>query len=98
MGERGADDDPVFDPFNYSDKMNLKLQHWALAAGVNKRITFHSARHTFALLLLEQSTDIYTVSKLLGHTDVRTTQIYAHILDEKKRSAIGKIPSVFGKE
>ena len=98
MGERGEDDDPVFDPFNYSDKMNLKLQHWALAAGVNKRITFHSARHTFALLLLEQSTDIYTVSKLLGHTDVRTTQIYAHILDEKKRSAIEKIPSVFGKE
>lgn len=95
IGERGKDTDLVFYPFHYSDKMNLKLQHWALASGVNKRITFHSARHTFALLLLDQSTDIYTVSKLLGHTDVKTTQIYAHILDEKKRSAIESLPSLF---
>jgi site-specific recombinase XerD len=94
MGERGKDSDLVFSPFHYSDKMNLKLQHWALSAGVNKRITFHSARHTFALLLLEQSTDIYTVSKLLGHRDVRTTQRYAHILDDKKRQAIDRIPSL----
>lgn len=95
MGEQRESTDLVFSPFHYSDKMNLKLQQWALESGVSKHITFHSARHTFALLLLDQSTDIYTVSRLLGHTDVRTTQIYAHILDEKKRDAISNLPSLY---
>ena len=96
LGDRGThkDSDPVFQNFYYSDKMNFALREWAHASGVNKHITFHSARHTFALLLLDQSTDIYTVSKLLGHTDVKTTQIYAHILDQKKREAVQKLPKI----
>lgn len=87
----------VFDGFNYAH-MSKKLQEWAKAAGVRKPITYHSSRHTFALLLLDQSTDIYTVSKLLGHTDVKTTQIYAHILDKKKQEAIASLPSILDKE
>ena len=48
---------------------------------------FHVARHSFASLLLENGVDIYTIKDLMGHTNVRTTQIYTHIVNEKKEKA-----------
>ena len=50
-------------------------------------ISFHTARHTFATLQLENGTDIFVVKGMLGHTNVKTTQIYAHIVDKSKRNA-----------
>lgn len=50
-------------------------------------ISFHCARHSYATLQLAGGTDIYTVSKMLGHTNVRTTQVYAKVVDEKKEKA-----------
>lgn len=70
------------------------LHKWVKAAGINKNITFHSSRHTYATLLLYYGADIYTVSKLLGHTNVKTTQIYAKIVDESKRKAVNLIPDI----
>ncbi|MFR5980218.1 MAG: tyrosine-type recombinase/integrase [Alistipes shahii] len=57
-------------------------------------MTYHVSRHTFATLLITYKTDIYTVSKLLGHTNIQTTQIYAKIIDEKKREAVDLIPEI----
>lgn len=93
MGERGDADSLVFAGFKY-ERISKKLQTWAKTAWIDKPLTYHCCRHTFALLLLDQSTDIYTVSKLLGHTDVKTTQLYAHILDKKKQAAIASLPSI----
>ena len=50
-------------------------------------ITFHLARHSFASLLLENGVDIYTIKSLMGHTNVRTMQIYTHIVNEQKEKA-----------
>ena len=51
----------------------------------------HHIRHTYATLQLAHGTDIYTVSKMLGHTNVKTTQIYAKVIDEKKEKAANAI-------
>jgi site-specific recombinase XerD len=74
--------------------VNNELLKWVQAAGIKKKITFHCARHTFATLQLTVGTDLYTLSKLLGHTDIKTTQIYANIIDEKKREAVNRIPDI----
>jgi hypothetical protein len=50
-------------------------------------VTFHCGRHSFASLLLENGVDIYTIKDLMGHTNVRTTQIYTHIVNEQKEKA-----------
>lgn len=70
------------------------LDKWAKAAGIEKHVTFHMSRHTCATLLLYFGADIYTVSKILGHTSIQTTQIYAKVADEMKRTAVNNIPTI----
>ncbi len=81
----------VFKGLKYSAYKNIHLKQWVLKAGITKNITFHNFRHTFATLLINKGTDLYTVSKMLGHKDLKTTQIYAKIVDEAKREAANKI-------
>ena len=96
MPERG-EDDPNEKVFKLNRQtINENLQSWAEAAGItNKKVTFHTSRHTFATMLLTLGADIYTVSKLLGHTSVKTTQIYAKIIDQKKDDAVSLVDSIF---
>jgi integrase len=70
---------------------NQALKGWVLAAGIKKRVTFHVGRHTNATLLLSLGVPIETVSKLLGHSDIQTTQIYAKVIDKNKRAAVSKL-------
>lgn len=66
-----------------------------VAAGIRKNISFHSARHTFAVNLLAKSKNVYDVSKLLGHTDIKTTQIYLDILPDKQIEAADMVDEIF---
>jgi integrase len=91
LGERKNATDKVFDGLEYSAYQNKFLHEWIKAAGITKDITFHCFRHTFATLQLSKGTDIYTVSKLLGHRELKTTQVYAKIIDETKRRAADSI-------
>lgn len=94
LGERGSDDDKVFKGFYYSSYVLVELKSWAVRCGITKPITFHSGRHTFATLMLDLGTDLFTVQKLLGHKEVKTTLVYAHIMDKKKQEAVSKIPNI----
>jgi site-specific recombinase XerD len=71
-----------------------RLQKWVTRADLDKHIGWHTARHTFAVLSLESGAEIYTVSKLLGHTSIKTTQIYAKATDKMKREAVNALPEV----
>lgn len=73
---------------------DVRLKVIIKKAGIDKNVTFHVARHTFATLTLTYGADLYTVSKLLGHANVKTTQIYAKIVDENKRKAVNLIPKI----
>lgn len=70
------------------------IHNWVGRSGIDKHITFHCARHTYATLLLTYGANLYTVSSLLGHTNVQTTQIYAKIVDENKRKTVDLIPDI----
>jgi integrase len=72
----------------------IVLKQWAKKAGINKNLSSHVARHTFATLALTNGVDLYTVSKLLGHRDIATTQIYAKIIDKKKEEAVDMLPAL----
>ncbi len=91
LGAAGKATDTVFTSLHYSAHTNQHLFKWLVKAGINKDITFHCFRHTFATLQLSKGTDIYTVSKMLGHRELKTTQIYAKIIDQTKREAANKI-------
>ena len=97
LPERGdaKEDDRVY---NLSaNEYNRVLKTWAKAAGIDKNVTFHMARHTNATLLLSLEVPIETVSKLLGHADIKTTQIYAKVIDKSKRDAVDKLDGLTGK-
>jgi len=94
LGERGDPNDFVFPKQSYDSTVNLVIENWLLRAGIRKKITFHCARHTFAVMQLTLGTDIYTVSKLLGHRNLATTEVYAKIIDQKKKEAVERIPDI----
>lgn len=85
-------DDHVFD---LPSAINQLIKPWAKAAGISKRFTFHTARHTFATMMLTLGADLYTVSKLLGHTSVKMTQVYAKIINQKKDDAVNLVNGLF---
>ncbi len=86
-GEPRNPEQLVFEDLPNPSWISKPLERWIKSAGITRRITFHCFRHTYATLQLSGGTDIYTVSKMLGHTNVKTTQVYAKVVDEKKQKA-----------
>jgi integrase len=91
LGERGNSGESVFPNLRYSNMIVVYLGRWLIAAGIGKSLTFHAFRRTFATAQITLGSDLYTVQKMLGHSDIRQTQIYAALVDEKKREAANRI-------
>ena len=88
---------PVFSGLPSLPTINRILKDWAKCAGIDKHITYHTSRHTFGTLMMTVGADLYTTCKLMGHSDVRTTQIYAKIVDSKKIEAVNLVDRMFEK-
>lgn len=91
LGTRSEPNEKVFTGLKYSAYANKYLKQWVANAGISKNITFHCFRHTFATLQLSLGTDIFTVSKMLGHKELKTTQVYTKVVDKAKREAADRI-------
>ena len=78
-----------------STTVEVLLEEWMKEAGIQKHITYHCSRHTAATLLLTLGADLYTVSKILGHSSIKMTEVYAKIVDKKKEEAINLIDGMF---
>lgn len=97
LPERGgaSNDTLVFGNLPNALGINRGIKEWAKQAGIEKDICFHVSRHTFATTLLTLGADLYTTSKLLGHTQISTTQIYADIVGKKKADAVNVLGKAF---
>lgn len=89
-GERGEPEENVFKGLKHH-VIQKNLKPWIEAAGITKHITFHCFRHTYATLQVSAGTDIYIISKMLTHSNVTVTQVYADVVNEKKQEAANKI-------
>lgn len=98
MGERGNAKltDHVFTFPKADNYWNTIVKAWVKSAEIKKTIpvTFHVARHTFAVMAIRKGVDLYTLSKLLGHTQIKTTEIYADVINETKEEAVNLLDSV----
>ena len=85
----------VFESLPNDTNLTAHLKAWAAKAGISKTVTYHTSRHTFATMLLTLGADLYTVSKLLGHSQIKNTQIYAEIINRRKDDAVNLADKVF---
>jgi len=86
-------------PVNSNQKMNAYLKEIATLARINKTLTFHLARHTFATTItLANGVPIESVSEMLGHKSIRTTQIYAKVIDQKVSEDMSKLETFLSKK
>ncbi|MFZ4106786.1 site-specific integrase [Flavobacterium sp.] len=91
LEERKNPKDKVFSGLIYSAHKNKQIKSWVKSAGIDKEITFHCFRHTFATILLSKGVSIYVISKLLLHKNIKTTAVYAKVIDKDKMEAVNKI-------
>ena len=83
-GERPDDDERlVFEGLTDVSWISIPLKAWIEASGIKKHVTFHCFRHTFGTLLMSAGIPIESISKMMGHTNIRTTQTYAKVTDDK---------------
>ncbi len=94
LGVEGNSDDRVFTGLRFNAYWNLQLREWMMKAGITKHITWHCARVTHATILISEGADLYVVKEILGHADIRTTEIYARVIGKRIKDAVNLIPSI----
>ena len=94
LGEREDADNKIFPDLKTGVWQNFKIKQWVLEAGITKKVSFHTARHSFATIMLQKGAPITVISSLLGHKDLKTTQIYAKIVDSSKVDALSKLNTI----
>ncbi|MCQ4139848.1 site-specific integrase [Chryseobacterium sp. EO14] len=81
----------VFKLSEHTCSINRTFKKLIKLTNIKKKVHFHCGRHTFATLLVSKGTDIFTISKLMGHSDIKSTMIYAKVIDEKKEKAVNSM-------
>lgn len=94
LNDIDKENDYIFNLPKQRRTIEYQLKAICELAGITKHITYHCSRHTFATILLSSGVDIYTVSKLLGHSSVSMTEIYSNLINENKVNAINSIPNL----
>jgi len=94
IGDRPQNDTLVFNLQSNVVHIRRLLKSLLEAAKISKKITFHCARHTYAVMLLANGANLMTVKELLGHRDIKSTQIYAKVVDSSKLSAVAGLPTI----
>ncbi len=96
MPERGTakETDNVFNVPTQGN-VHSHLQDWVKAAGITKHVSFHVSRHTFGTMMITLGADLYTVSKLMGHTNIKVTEVYAKLVNAKKFDAVNLTDGLF---
>lgn len=96
IGEKpeGARDNDLIFNLPSIEASNKALRHWTKRAGIDKHITWHCGRHSFATNLLSNGANIKVVSELLGHSSLKFTQKYVRALDDQKKAAINSLPQI----
>ncbi len=94
LGKRANSRDKVFDLPENDERIRRHLKKWVKKAGIDKNISFHNSRHTFGTLLVSADVSIYTIQKLLGHTKLEHTEIYAKMVSSVKQDAVDKLDKI----
>ena len=77
-----------------NQRVNVVLKRWCKEAKIRKPVSFHSARHTFCVMLLTKDVPIYTVQQLMCHSDINATKVYADLMSKTKAKAVRKLPII----
>ena len=98
LEEKENPDEPIFKLPTSVATINYHIKKWVKNGHIDKTISFHCSRHTFATMMLTLGADLYTTSKLLGHANVTTTQVYSKIIDKKKVETVNLVDNLFASD
>ena len=91
--EGGSRDDLVFELKSY-ESCNRAIKRWAKRAGIDKHLSWHCARHSFAVNILNSGANIKTTSSLLGHSGLKHVEKYTRAIDKLKEDAMNSLPDL----
>lgn len=93
-GKKGESDELIFKGLKYSTYHCKVLREWVRGEGIDKHITFHCARHSYAVMMHSMTGDIALVRDMLGHSDIKTTMKYVVITNDAKNKAVRSFPTI----